>query len=189
MKYAALMLNSLALALLLWGLLSLRGLLGAPARLPVAPSVELKPLSAQFQSDQKKLVEVQQSIAQFQRQLNQPADPMTSNLTALLALPPSGAPGAASPNWPQRSLTVLAQSGDDHFAMLDGRVVRVGSRLSGGGRVIKVSNEAVVIAERKGRRTLKMPLRQLRVGSLGLADYNDVAGVVPTVTQTQGARP
>ena len=73
--------------------------------------------------------------------------------------------------------------------MLDGRVVRVGSRLSGGGRVIKVSNEAMVIAERKGRRTLKMPLRQLRVGNLGLADYNDVAGVVPTGTQTQGARP
>jgi len=54
--------------------------------------------------------------------------------------------------------------------VIDGRLLRQGARLEGGGKVVRVEPNEVLVAERLGRQKLTLPTDQLRVGTLRWSD-------------------
>lgn len=186
MKYAALMLNALALALLGWGLFALYGLL--TPRVPQArvPMVELAPLPARVATDRKQVAATLDAIARIDERMRTLA-PVSAR--PLVALPAVGTPGAAGPTMPLRSLTMLMRQGDEFVAMVDNQLVRRGDRLRDGGRVLKIDAGQVVVREASGRQTLSVPTDRLRVGTLRALEapdataaqrqFNAPAAVVP----------
>lgn len=180
MKYAALWLNTLALVLVIWGLYGIWGLVGA--RLPSAslPVVELRALPDKALAEQKQVNATLDTLAQF---ADRQAFAREANDMTLLALPPLGAPGAGGPTMPHREVTLLARSGDDDIAVVDGQLVRRGARLHDGGRLSRLQDDHVVVTEKQGRQTLSLPLTQLRVGTLRAPD------AVPTTAARQQFKP
>lgn len=180
MKYAALWLNTLALALVFWGLYGIWGLVGARLPASALPAAELRPLPDKALAEQKQVSATLDTLAQF---ADRQAFAREANEMTLLALPPLGAPGAGGPTMPHREVTVLARSGEDELAVVDGQLVRRGARLREGGRVSRLQDDRVVVTEKQGRQTLSLPLEQLRVGTLRAPD------AAPTTAARQQFRP
>jgi len=170
MKYAALALNAVAVALLGWGLVGVYGLLSHRALPERVGQVELKPLPDRTMGNRQQIAATLEAIEQVNQRLH--STPAASG-RPLVAVPAPGMPGAGGPSMPPRSVTVLLQSNGEHVAVVDDRLVRQGGRLSGGGRVVKVGRDQVQVRESNGRQTLSVPVERLRVGTLRSAAAPD----------------
>ncbi len=168
MKYAALLLNGLALLLLGWGLYGVVQL--SQARTPsIRPmTTELAPLPPALRKDQARVADAFGAMERIQAQASSAGtDPL-----GLIALPVPGSEVVGSVQMPRRSLSLhlddLAM--DRQSVVIDGQLTRQGARLEGGGRVVRVKPTEAVVTERLGRQTLTLPSGELRVGTLRWAD-------------------
>lgn len=163
MKYAALMLNALALMLLGWGLFALYGLL--TPRVPQArvAMVELAPLPARAATDRQQVADTLDAIARINERMRTLA-PVSAR--PMVAVPALGTPGSVGPTMPRRSVTMVVRQGNEFVAMVDDQLVRQGDRLRNGGKVVKIDSSQVVIREGSGLQTLSMPVDRLRVGTM-----------------------
>lgn len=168
MKYAALLLNGLALLLLGWGLYGVVQLSQArtPSIRPV--TTELAPLPPALRNDQARVADAFGAMERIQAQASSAGtDPL-----GLIALPVPGSEVVGSVQMPRRSLSLhlddLAM--DRQSVVIDGQLTRQGARLEGGGRVVRVKPTEAVVTERLGRQTLTLPSGELRVGTLRWAD-------------------
>ena len=168
MKYAALLLNVVAVALLGWAMYGVVQL--AQARTPMVrpPVMELAPLPLALRSDQVRVVDAFDAMARIQGQASRRgADPKN-----LIVLPAPGREIVGSVQMPRRSLSLHMDdlSADKQTVVIDGRLARQGARLQEGGRITKVEPNQVLITERLGRQTLTLPDEGLRVGTLRWPD-------------------
>lgn len=72
---------------------------------------------------------------------------------------------AARRSGPQREVSLLFAGEDFNSAVVDGRYVRRGDRLPGGGRVLRITGNSVVIRDAGGRRVLHVRRPHRVVGS------------------------
>ena len=172
MKYAALILNGLALALLSWALVGISNLVGARVPASRMPSVELKPMPEE-QWRQQAAVSEALTLLQASR-----AAPTTQE--ALLALPvvqpPStgGETVAAAPAplmlppqpRPEPVVTLVLKDEHGYSAVIDGRKLCVGDQLGQGMVVKEISMNQIVLAEGDQRQVLSIPLESLRIQGL-----------------------
>lgn len=169
MKYAALILNALALLLLGWvlyGVLQLTGV-RAPAVRPV--SMELMPLAAATQIEQGKVAEALEAM----RRMAPGNDVVkTASANGLLSVPAPGTPLVGSVQMPQRSMSLHLENvlTDKQTVVIDNRLVQRGDRLTEGGRVLRVRPNEATVAEKEGKQTLMLPVNDMRVGTLRWAD-------------------
>ena len=168
MKYAALLLNVVAVALLGWTMYGVVQL--AQARTPnVRPLVmELAPLPVASRADQERVADAFGSMARIQNQASSRGiDPYN-----LIALPAPGREIVGSVQMPRRSLSLHMNDlgSDKQTVVIDDRLARQGVRLQEGGRITKVEPHQVVVTERLGRQTLTLPDAGLRVGTLRWPD-------------------
>lgn len=168
MKYAALLLNVVAVALLGWAMYGVVQL--AQARTPNVrpPVMELAPLPVALRADQARVADAFGAMARIQEQTSRRGvDPQN-----LIALPAPGREIVGSVQMPRRSLSLHMNDlgTDKHTVVIDDRLARQGARLQEGGRITKVESNKVVVAERLGRQTLTLPDAGLRVGTLRWPD-------------------
>ncbi len=168
MKYAALLLNGLALLLLGWGLYGVVQL--SQARTPsIRPmTTELAPLPPALRKDQARVADAFGAMERIQAQASSAGtDPL-----GLIALPVPGSEVVGSVQMPRRSLSLHLDdlAIDRQSVVIDGQLTRQGARLEGGGRVVRVKPTEAVVTERLGRQTLTLPSGELRVGTLRWAD-------------------
>lgn len=168
MKYAALLLNGLAILLLGWGLYGVFQLTQArtPSVRPV--TAELAPLPAALRIDQARVADAFDAMARVQAQASRAGtDPQ-----GLIALPLPGSDVVGSVQMPRRSLSLHMDdlAAETQSVVIDGHLARQGSRLEGGGRVVRVQPNEATVTERLGRQTLTLPSGELRVGTLRWAD-------------------
>ena len=168
MKYAALLLNGLAILLLGWGLYGVLQL--TQARTPSVRPVmtELSPLPAALRTDQTRVAEAFDAMARVQAQTAR----VGTDPQGLIALPLPGSDVVGSVQLPRRSLSLHLDdlAAETQSVVIDGRLARKGTRLEGGGRVVSVQPNEAVVTERLGRQTLTLPSGELRVGTLRWAD-------------------
>ncbi|GAB3359731.1 MULTISPECIES: hypothetical protein [Giesbergeria] len=168
MKYAALLLNGLAVLLLGWGTYGVAQLVQARGPVVRPIMVELAPLPTALQGDQTRMMEALGAMSRLQTQS------FSSHAGAenLLALPTPGSDVVGSVQMPTRSLSVHLENlaVNTQSVMIDGRLAQRGTRLHHGGRVSQVQPSEVVVTEQLGRQTLSLPLSELRVGTLRWAD-------------------
>ncbi len=168
MKFAALFLNGLAILLLGWGLYGVIQL--SQARTPTLRPIvsELAPLPPALRNEQSRVVDAFDAMARVQAQAARAGtDPL-----GLIALPVPGSEVVGSVQMPRRSLSLHLDdlSAETQSVVIDGRLLRQGARLDGGGRVVRVRPNEAVVVERLGRQTLTLPEGELRVGTLRWAD-------------------
>ncbi|MDP3226536.1 MAG: hypothetical protein Q8N13_00990 [Acidovorax sp.] len=168
MKYAALLLNGLAILLLGWGLYGVFQL--TQARTPsVRPlTMELSPLPLALRNDQARVVDAFGAMSRIQTQTaSAGTDPQR-----LIALPVPGSDVVGSVQMPRRSLSVHLDNlgAETQSVVIDGHLARQGTRLDGGGRVVRVRPNEAVVTERLGRQTLVLPADEMRVGTLRWPD-------------------
>ncbi|UCV00904.1 hypothetical protein [Acidovorax radicis] len=168
MKFAALFLNGLAILLLGWGLYGVIQL--SQARTPTLRPIvsELAPLPPALRNEQSRVVDAFDAMARVQAQAARAGtDPL-----GLIALPVPGSEVVGSVQMPRRSLSLHLDdlSAETQSVVIDGRLVRQGARLDGGGRIVRVRPNEAVVVERLGRQTLTLPEGELRVGTLRWAD-------------------
>ena len=168
MKYAALLLNGLAVLLLGWGLYGVVQLsqVRTPSVRPV--TTELSPLPPALRNDQARVVNAFGAMERIQAQASSAGtDPLS-----LIALPVPGSDVVGSVQMPRRSLSLHLDdlAADRQSVVIDGHLARQGARLEGGGRVVRVRPTEAVVTERLGRQTLTLPEGDLRVGTLRWAD-------------------
>lgn len=168
MKYAALLLNGLAVLLLGWGLYGVYQL--SQARTPsVRPlTIEMSPLPAALRTDQARVAEAFGAMSRIQAQTaTAGTDPQR-----LIAQPLPGSDVVGSVQMPRRSLSVHLDDlgAERQSVVIDGQLARQGARLEGGGRVVQVRPSGAVVTERLGRQTLTLPQGDLRVGTLRWPD-------------------
>ncbi len=168
MKYAALLLNGLALLLLGWGLYGVVQLSQArtPSMRPM--TTELAPLPPALRNDQARVADAFGAMERIQAQASSAGtDPL-----GLIALPVPGSDVVGSVQMPRRSLSLHLDdlATDRQSVVIDGQLARQGARLEGGGRVVRVKPTEAVVTERLGRQTLTLPSGELRVGTLRWAD-------------------
>lgn len=168
MKYAALILNGVAVLLLGWALYGVVQL--AQSRTPnMRPLVmELAPLPPALRTDQERMVQAFGAMERIQTQsTRQGIDPQS-----LIALPAPGREIEGSVQMPVRSLSLHLDNlaNDTESVVIDDRLIRQGARLEGGGRLVRVRPNEVVITERLGRQKLTLPTNELRVGTLRWPD-------------------
>lgn len=168
MKYAALLLNGLAILLLGWGLYGVFQL--TQARTPsVRPlTMELSPLPLALRNDQARVVDAFGAMSRIQTQTaSAGTDPQR-----LIALPVPGSDVVGSVQMPRRSLSVHLDNlgAETQSIVIDGHLARQGTRLDGGGRVVRVRPNEAVVTERLGRQTLVLPADEMRVGTLRWPD-------------------
>jgi hypothetical protein len=162
-KYAALLLNTLALGLLAWALAGVTSVVGgrsAPSRMPM---VEVKPLPDKDVQEQASIMTALQAINSLRTRGDQTSSYSTAGL---IAQPAPGAPGTDGPLLPERKVTMVMHSADGAVAVVDGHLVRSGQRLGDGGRIGAIREDRLVVAEKNGRQTMKLPVDGLRVGTL-----------------------
>ena len=167
MKYAALLLNAAALLLLGWTLTGVISLMGGRIPLVRPPMIELKPLVDKYvqeQADSMVALQTLNGLKIRNEKMGGAPDP------SLVALPAPGTPGSEGTLMPERQLTLLAHTADESVAVVDGRLVRGGQRVSGGGRIGGIRESKVMVSEKTGRQTLAVPLESLRVGTLRAPD-------------------
>ena len=168
MKYAALLLNGLAILLLGWGLYGVFQLTQArtPSVRPMA--MELSPLPLALRNDQARVVDAFGAMSRIQTQTaSAGTDPQR-----LIALPVPGSDVVGSVQMPRRSLSVHLDNlgAETQSVVIDGHLARQGTRLDGGGRVVRVRPNEAVLTERLGRQTLVLPTDEMRVGTLRWPD-------------------
>ena len=168
MKYAALLLNGLAILLLGWGLYGVFQLSQArtPSLRPM--TVELAPLPTALRTDQERVTEAFGAMSRIQAQTTTAGtDPQR-----LIALPVPGSDVVGSVQMPRRSLSLHLDdlAAEKQSVVIDGQLARRGTRLEGGGRVVRVDSNEAVVTERLGRQKLTLPSDELRVGTLRWAD-------------------
>lgn len=168
MKYAALVLNGVAILLLGWGLYGVFQL--TQARTPsVRPlTMELSPLPVALRNDQARVVDAFGAMSRIQTQTaSAGTDPQR-----LIALPVPGSDVVGSVQMPRRSLSVHLDNlgAETQSVVIDGHLARQGTRLDGGGRVVRVRPNETVVTERLGRQTLVLPTDEMRVGTLRWPD-------------------
>ncbi|PJI97096.1 hypothetical protein CLU85_1864 [Acidovorax sp. 69] len=168
MKYAALLLNGLAILLLGWGLYGVLQLTRAhtPSVRPV--TTELAPLPAALRNDQARVVDAFGAMSRIQKQ----ASSAGTDPSRLIALPLPGSDVVGSVQMPRRSLSLHLDdlAAETQSVVIDGHLARQGARLEGGGRVARLRPNEAVVTERLGRQTLTLPAGELRVGTLRWAD-------------------
>lgn len=169
MKYAALILNALALLLLGWvlyGVLQLTGV-RAPSVRPV--TMELTPLPPATLAEQGKVAEALDAMRRMA-----PGNEVvkTASASDLLAVPAPGTPQVGSVQMPQRSMSLHLENvlTSKQTVVIDNRLVQRGDRLVEGGRVLRVSPNEATVSEKVGKQTLKLPVDDMRVGTLRWAD-------------------
>lgn len=170
MKYAALILNVVALALLGWTLYAVLQLTQARASGRHAPALEMAPLPEALRTDKLQVTQAFDAIARVQAQAHAPVH--VASAEALIALPPPGQKLEGSVRMPERSLSLHLDNlaAETQSVVIDGRLLRQGARLAGGGKVVRVEPNEVLVAERLGRQKLTLPTDQLRVGTLRWSD-------------------
>ena len=164
MKYAALILNVVALALLGWALYAVTQLTQARASNRPLPALEMSPLPEALRSDKLRVNETFDAIARIQAR----APVQVASAQTLIALPAPGQPLEGSVRMPERSLSLHLDdlAAETQSVVIDGRLLRQGARLEGGGKVVRVEPNEVLVVERLGRQKLTLPTDQLRVGTL-----------------------
>lgn len=168
MKYAALLLNVVAVALLGWAMYGVVQL--AQARTPNvrAPIMELAPLPLALRADQARVAEAFGAMERIQEQ----ASRRGGHSQNLIALPAPGREIVGSVQMPRRSLSLHMDDlgTEKQTVVIDDRLARQGARLQEGGRITKVEPNQVVVTERLGHQTLTLPDAGLRVGTLRWPD-------------------
>ena len=168
MKYAALFLNGLAILLLGWGLYGVFQLTQARATSVRPVMTELAPLPLALRTDQARVADAFDAMARVQAQAARAGtDPQ-----GLIALPLPGSEVVGSVQMPRRSLSLHLDdlAAERQSVVIDGQLARRGTRLEGGGRVVRVDSNEAVVTERLGRQKLTLPSDELRVGTLRWAD-------------------
>lgn len=168
MKYAALLLNAIAVALLAWALYGVMQLMQARTPNARAPEMALAPLPEALRTDQTRVVDASEAMARIQKQASgQGVDPQT-----LIAQPAPGREIVGSVQMPVRSLSLHLDNlaAETQSVVIDDRLARQGARLPEGGRITRVEPNKVVVSERLGRQTLTLPETGLRVGTLRWPD-------------------
>lgn len=168
MKYAALLLNGLAILLLGWGLYGVFQLTQAHAPSVRPLTIELAPLPVALRNEQARVVESFGAMSRIQTQtFRAGTDPQS-----LIALPVPGSDVVGSVQMPRRSLSLHLDdlAAETQSVVIDGRLARQGARLEGGGRVVRVRPNEAVVTERLGRQTLTLPAGEMRVGTLRWPD-------------------
>lgn len=168
MKYAALLLNGLAILLLGWGLYGVSQLTQAHAPSVRPLTIELAPLPVALRNEQARVVESFGAMSRIQTQaFRAGTDPQS-----LIALPVPGSDVVGSVQMPRRSLSLHLDdlAAETQSVVIDGRLARQGARLEGGGRVVRVRPNEAVVTERLGRQTLTLPAGEMRVGTLRWPD-------------------
>lgn len=177
MKYVALTLQTLALLLVGYALFGLYGLSQRTLANRPSAAVTLRPLPERAAVDGG-VVATLDAIGQLGARARAARAAGGGAGLPLLALAPPGTPGAVGPAMPQRDVTMLLQGDAGPLAMIDDRLVGVGARLPGGGRVLSIGRDQVLVRETQGRQTLSVPIDRLRVGVLR-------SRVAPAATVTQ----
>lgn len=168
MKYAALFLNAIAVALLGWAMYGVMQLVQARTPNARPPETALAPLPEALRTDQARVAEAFDAMARVQSQASgRGVDPQT-----LIGLPAPGREIVGSVQMPMRSMSLHLDNlaAETQSVVIDDRLARQGARLPEGGRITKVEPNKVVISERLGRQTLTMPENGLRVGTLRWPD-------------------
>ncbi len=170
MKYAALILNALALLLLGWvlyGVLQLSGVRTPPTVRPI--TMDLTPLPPATLAEQGKVAEALDAMRRMA-----PGNEVvkTASASDLLAVPAPGTPQVGSVQMPQRSMSLHLENvlTSKQTVVIDNRLVQRGDRLVEGGRVLRVSPNEATVSEKEGKQTLKLPVDDMRVGTLRWAD-------------------
>lgn len=168
MKYAALVLNCVAVLLLGWALYGVVQLAQVRTTAVRAPVLELAPLSSDLGTDQIRAAEAFDAMSRIQSQ----AFARASNPQTLIALPAPGRPIEGSVQMPERSMSLYLENlgAETQSVVIDGRLLRKGARLADGGRLVEVKPNVVFITERVGRQKLALPATDLRVGTLRWPD-------------------
>ena len=168
MKYAALFLNGLAILLLGWGLYGVFQLTQARATSVRPVMTELAPLPLALRTDQARVADAFDAMARVQAQ----AARAGTGPQGLIALPLPGSEVVGSVQMPRRSLSLHLDdlAAEKQSVVIDGQLARRGTRLEGGGRVVRVDSNEAVVTERLGRQKLTLPSDELRVGTLRWAD-------------------
>ena len=168
MKYAALLLNGLAILLLGWGLYGVFQLTQAHAPSVRPLTIELAPLPVALRNEQARVVESFGAMSRIQTQaFRAGTDPQS-----LIALPVPGSDVVGSVQMPRRSLSLHMNDlgTDKQTVVVDDRLAHQGARLQDGGRITRVEPNQVVVTERLGHQTLTLPDAGLRVGTLRWPD-------------------
>lgn len=168
MKYAALILNGVAVVLLGWTVYAVVQL--AQARTPTVrgPVMELMPLVPALRTDPSRVLQAFSAMERVQLQAStQGAPPQT-----LITLPAPGRAIEGSVQMPERSLSLHLDNlgAETQKVVIDGHLVHQGAQLDNGGRVAHVKPNEVLVTEQLGRQTLALPLSELRVGTLRWPD-------------------
>ncbi|MBI1627009.1 hypothetical protein [Comamonas suwonensis] len=168
MKYAALLLNVVAVALLGWAMYGVVQL--AQGRTPNVrlPVMELAPLPVALRADQARVADAFGAMERIQGQASRRSvDPQN-----LIVLPAPGREIVGSVQMPRRSLSLHMNDlgTDKQTVVVDDRLAHQGARLQDGGRITRVEPNQVVVTERLGHQTLTLPDAGLRVGTLRWPD-------------------
>ena len=163
MKYTALLLNLIAASMLVWGVAGAASLMGARTFVMRPPVVELRPLADKDVSAQADIARALTAITSLGERRHKG---VALARAALIAQPAPGMPGAVAAAMPTRTVTLLAKHSEGYTAVVDGALVRVGARLSHGGRVLAIADDHITIAEVNGKQTLTVAVDSLRVGTL-----------------------
>lgn len=192
MKYAALLLNGLAVLLLGWVLYGVAQL-GQPRGAGLRPPmIELNPLPTGLDSNQAGFAEMLGTMSQLQTKTRSPE----VSIEQLLPLPAPGVNVVDSIQMPKRSLSLHLENlaNDTQSVTIDGRLAQRGTRLAEGGRVSQIRTHGAVVTEQLGRQTLALPISELRIGTLRWADgspasvstqqfRSNVAGAQPPIVK------
>jgi len=167
MRYAALLLNCLAIFLVGCGVFAAVDLLGRPS-MSIRPSgVQLAPLPASLRSDQQRVAQALDAMPRIRGQA------LTHTATgSLIALPVPGSEVVGSVHMPRRSMSLYLDdiAAQTQMVVIDGQQVKQGARLEQGGRVAKVGSNEVIVTEQLGLQRLTLPKQELQVGTLRWPD-------------------
>ena len=193
MKYAALTLSTLSVAILAWGAVTMTFKMGPGGRPAPLNGVSIQPLSDQQLKDQTEVREaldamrevamsrmrdfpgdsdaqglMSHSARRLQPQFDSvfasaPPEAVKVALTAAPRLPRSMATGPVPASLPVPRVSLVLQAGNEGRAMVDGRLVRVGDPVAEGMVVKSISMESVVFAAGGEDLVVAVPLERLRV--------------------------
>lgn len=191
MKYAALTLSTLSLAILAWGTVTTALKMGPGGRPLPANEVSIRPLSDQQLKDQaeaREALDAMREVAMSRmkdfpdageaqglmgssvRRLQPRFDSIFASTPPVIekvafggaARLPRAMP-AMPVSLPVPRVSLVLQTGSEGRAMVDGRLVRVGDPVAEGMVVKSISMESVVFASRGEELVVAVPLERLRV--------------------------
>lgn len=167
MKYIAIGLHVIAVAVLIW--IVAWFLQPAPVRIPPVQSGR----AAQIITPEVLKLDAEKADAALVA-LSLLKDRVAGSATTV-AYQPKAAPllglpivrdlsAAALRVLPKRNLTMVLQSRLEPRAMIDGLLVKPGDELPSNGRVAEINTDRVIVIEKYGKQTLSMAVGQARLG-------------------------